>query len=119
MPSAPHGNVLSIIPQHSDTPFTDELPRLLRERGMSLRALAKQIGISDSHLSRVLRRADYKRASAELTAKVAVALQLAEDYFPEFREAFVLDRIRADPKLRNDLYAQLRKRRPRGVNRTA
>ena len=89
------------------------MPRLLRDRGMSLRALARQVGISDSHLSRVLRRADYKKASPELTARVAVALQLPEDYFPEFREAYVLDRVKSDSKLRNDLYAQLRGRRNR------
>ena len=89
------------------------MPRLLRDRGMSLRALARQVGISDSHLSRVLRRADYKNASPELTARVAVALQLPEDYFPEFREAYVLDRVKSDSKLRNDLYAQLRGRRNR------
>jgi transcriptional regulator with XRE-family HTH domain len=79
---------------------------------MSLRALARQIRISDSHLSRVLRRANYKRASPELTARVAGALGLPEDYFPEFREAYVLERVRSDPKLRNELYAQLRERRP-------
>jgi hypothetical protein len=40
-------------------------------------------------------------------ARVALALQLPEDYFPEFREAFVIDRIRSDPRLRNEIYAQL------------
>jgi hypothetical protein len=58
-----------------------------------------------------LRRADYKRASPELTRRIAVALGLPADYFAEFREAFVLERIKADPKLRNELYAQLTRRR--------
>ena len=91
----------------TDTPFVEELPRLLRERGMSLRALAAMIDISDSHLSRVLRRADYKTPSPDLTRRVALALGLAADYFPEFREAYVVEQIRSDPKLRNDLYARL------------
>src|SRR2546427_9793760 len=94
--------------KQSDSPFTEELPRLLQKRGMSLRALAKQIGISDSHLSRVVRRADYKTASPDLTRRIAVALGLAPDYFPEFREAYVIDRIRTDPKLRDSLYVRLR-----------
>jgi transcriptional regulator with XRE-family HTH domain len=91
----------------TDTPFIEELPRLLHDRGMSLRALAATIGISDSHLSRVLRRADYKTPSPDLTRKVARALGLPPDYFLEFREAYVIERIRSDPKLRNDLYARL------------
>jgi transcriptional regulator with XRE-family HTH domain len=91
----------------TDTPFIEELPLLLHDRGMSLRALAATIGISDSHLSRVLRRADYKTPSPDLTRKVARALGLPPDYFLEFREAYVIERIRSDPKLRNDLYARL------------
>jgi transcriptional regulator with XRE-family HTH domain len=91
----------------TDTPFTEEVPRLLKERGMSVRALAATIGISDSHLSRVLRRADYKTPSPDLTRKVALALGLPSDYFPEFREAYVVEQIKSDPKLRNDLYVRL------------
>jgi transcriptional regulator with XRE-family HTH domain len=91
----------------TDTPFTQELPRLLKVRGISQRGLAAMIGISDSHLSRVLRRADYKTPSADLTRRVALALRLPPDYFPEFREALVIDQIRADATLRNELYVRL------------
>jgi transcriptional regulator with XRE-family HTH domain len=97
----------------TDTPFTEELPRLLRERGMSLRALAAMLGISDSHLSRVVRRADYKTPSADLTKRVAVALGLPSDYFPELREAYVLEQIKSDSRLRNDLYVRLSRERRR------
>ena len=92
----------------SDAPFTEELPRLLRERGTSLRALADEIGVSDSHLSRVVRRVDYKTASPDLMKKIATALALPPDYFPEFREAYVITHIKSDPKLRNSLYTRLR-----------
>jgi transcriptional regulator with XRE-family HTH domain len=99
--------------ERSDTPFTSELPRLLRERGMSLRGLASEIAISDSHLSRVVRKADYKTASPDLTRRVAVALGLPPDYFPEFREARVVERVKRDAALRNRLYDELTKpRRP-------
>jgi transcriptional regulator with XRE-family HTH domain len=96
----------------TDTPFTEELPRLLKERGISVRALAATIGISDSHLSRVMRRADYKTPSPELTKRIALALGLSPDYFLEFREAYVIEQIKSDPKLRNDLYRRLQKRGP-------
>lgn len=105
--------------KQTDNPFTAELPRLLRERGLSLRALAKQIGISDSHLSRVVRRADYKTASPELTSRVAVALGLPHDYFPEFREAYVVERIKSDARLRNELYSRLTRKAKRAPSNTA
>jgi len=95
----------------TDTPFTEELPRLLQERGVSQRGLAAMIGISDSHLSRVLRRTDYKTPSPDLTKRVALALRLPPDYFPEFREARVVEQIRSDPKLRNELYRRLKRTR--------
>jgi transcriptional regulator with XRE-family HTH domain len=97
----------------TDTPFTEEVPRLLKERGMSTRALAATIGISDSHLSRVLRRADYKTPSPDLTRRVSLALGLPPDYFPEYREAYVVEQIRSDAKLRNDLYVRLSRKRRR------
>jgi transcriptional regulator with XRE-family HTH domain len=95
----------------TDTPFIEELPRLLRERAMSLRALAAIIDISDSHLSRVLRRADYKTPSPDLARRVALALGLPPDYFPEVRESYVVEQIKSDPKLRNQLYRQLTRKR--------
>ena len=92
----------------TDTPFVDELPRLLRERGMSLRELARRIEISDSHLSRVVRHADYKSASPRLIGRIARELRLPVDYFPEYREAFVVERVRRDARLRDGLYSVLK-----------
>jgi transcriptional regulator with XRE-family HTH domain len=89
----------------------EEVPRLLNERGWSIRELARRADVTDSHLSRVLRRANYKTPSADLARRVAVAFGLPVDYFPEFREAFVLERVRRDPDLRDRLYKQLRRRR--------
>jgi transcriptional regulator with XRE-family HTH domain len=83
-----------------------ELPRLLAERGLSARALAREAGINQSYLSRVLRRVDYKTPSPELVRRTALALGLPEDYFAEYRESFVIERIKRDPKLRDRLYRQ-------------
>jgi transcriptional regulator with XRE-family HTH domain len=97
---------LTLVLSRSDRSFAEELPELLRQRGWSLRKLAKTAGVSPSHLSRVLRRADYKTAGGELAGRVAVALGLPQDYFPEFREAAVIARVRADSAWRDDLYDQ-------------
>ena len=78
---------------------------------MSLRALARIVGVTDGHLSRILRRVDYKTPSADLTRRVAVALELPPDYFPEFREGFVVERVRSDPALRDKMYKQLQRQR--------
>ena len=91
----------------TNTPFVDEVPKLLAERGMSVRALALAAGVSQPHLSRVLRRADYKTPSLELCRAVARALDLPEDYFPEFREAAVIAATRADSSRRDRWYRQL------------
>ena len=93
-------------------PFIEEVPHLLAERGMSLRALARAAGVDHGHLSRVLRREAYKTPSAELTGRVAEALALPRDYFPEFREAFVVRRVQEDEALREGLYRRLSKDQP-------
>ena len=84
--------------------FVEELPDLLLERKLSLRKLAQRADINPSHLSKVLRRVDYKTPSADLVRRIALALDLPEDYFPEYREGVVFDKIRQSDELRDDLY---------------
>ncbi|MHB8642346.1 MAG: helix-turn-helix domain-containing protein [Gaiellaceae bacterium] len=95
--------------KRTDHPFVEEVPRLLEERDLSIRALARRAAVTDAHLSRVLRQVNYKTPSADLARRIAIALDLPEDYFPEFREAFVIDEVRRDPRLREQLYARLRR----------
>jgi transcriptional regulator with XRE-family HTH domain len=85
-------------------PLRDELPRLLDERRLTLRALARSVGVDHAHLSRVLRQRDGKRPTAELAVRIAKALELPEDFFVEFREAAVVEAVRQDGALRDDLY---------------
>lgn len=96
------------MPDTTDQPFVEELPRLLEERGYSLRRLAREAGVDPSHLSRVLRQTGYKTPSGELTGKVAEALGFPKDYFPEYRQAVVLERVQTDTELRERLYAELK-----------
>lgn len=94
----------------SQRPLVEELPELLAERRLSVRALALSAGVSPSHLGRVLRQRDYKTPSADLCRRVAHALDLPDDYWPEYRERVVVERVRSDPKLREELYGRLTRR---------
>ena len=95
------------MPRRTNTPFVQELPRLLKEQGLSTRKLAEAIGVNPSHLSRVLRGVDYKTPSLSLISRSAEALGLEPDYFPDVREEAVISAIRADPGLRDRLYSRI------------
>jgi hypothetical protein len=72
------------------------------------------VGVGDDHLSRVLRGARHKKATGELTRRVAVALDLPEDYFREARLEFIVEHLAEHATLRDRVYDQLRKERGRG-----
>lgn len=97
----------------SQRSFVDELPEILKARQLSIRQVALAAGVDPGHLGKVLRRVDYKTPSAELCRRVAWALDLPDDYWPEYRERLVIDRVRADSKLRDELYRRLREGRLR------
>jgi transcriptional regulator with XRE-family HTH domain len=93
----------------------EELPDLLSERGLSIRGLARELGINDSFLTRVLK--GTKSPSADLTRRITKTLGLPPGYFVEDREAAVIDAVRADPRLRDRLYAELRQHGAGGHDR--
>lgn len=89
----------------TNQPFGEEVTRLLEERRLSVSELARRSGVSQSHLSRLLRQKDYKRTpSPKLARAVADALDLRADYFAEYREGLVFEKIRKSPRLRDRLY---------------
>jgi len=100
------------VEQQTDRPFAEELPDLLTERGLSQRKLAQLVDLNPSHLSRVLRGADRTRPSIDLISRVARALDLPTGYFEELREAAVIERVKADSKLRDRLYKELKIKNP-------
>jgi len=67
------------------------------------------MGVSQSHLSRVLRRVDYKTPSLSLVTKASEVLGLTPGYFPDVREAAVISVIKTDPDLRDRLYDRINK----------
>ena len=87
------------------------LPALLAERGLSQRALARSIGVNQSHISRVLAENPKLPPSKQLCAQIAGALGLPTDYFVEYREAEVIEAIRRDTALRERIYRGLSRQR--------
>lgn len=104
-----HGTIEIVARPHAqtDASFLKELPRLLEERAMSAHALAKKAGVNHSHLSRANRGKDYKSLSGALVARLGHALELPTGYFPEEREAVVIEEIRKNATLRDELYRGL------------
>lgn len=94
----------------TQTPFGTALPQLLHEHGLSLRELSRRLGMDATYLSRVRR--GQKRLPEDLPKRVAVALGLPEDYFPETRETLILEAVRREPGLREQIYRTVSRTRP-------
>jgi transcriptional regulator with XRE-family HTH domain len=91
-------------------PFPKELPVLLKERGLTLRALAQGVGgLDHAYLSRMIR--GQLPANVQHVRRIARHLGLPEDYFPEVREAEVFAAIRRRPRLRDEVYFERVKKR--------
>jgi len=96
------------VARRTQRPFAEALPELLREREMSIRQLARLTGVGNAHLSRLLRGVGYRtKPSKELARRVAQALDLEPDFFLEYREAVVVEAVRRQPQLREELYDRL------------
>ena len=87
-------------------PVTEELPRLLASRGLTQRALARELGGFDhAYLSRML--SGKAPPNSDHLARIATYLGLRADFFAEVREARLINAIRANPRLRDELYSRL------------
>jgi transcriptional regulator with XRE-family HTH domain len=95
----------------SKRPFGRELPRLLKQRGLTLRALAEAVGGFDhAYLSRMM--GGQRSVNTSHLRRIARYLDLPEDYFPEVREKEVVDAVRNRPGLRDEIYFTRLKRKP-------
>jgi hypothetical protein len=92
------------VSRTTQQPFEVELPILLEARGMTLRGLARDVGIDPTFLSRVVRHNRGKVPNVSLIERVAVALGLSPEYFVEIRVARVVDAMEADPELREKFF---------------
>src|SRR5262245_10554975 len=102
-----------MAPKRTNAAFAEEVPRLLKERGWSIRRLALEAGIERGYLWKVIRRRGYKTASVRMAEAVALALGLPVDYFPEYREGIVIDHVRRDAGTRDDVFDRLTSRSKR------
>jgi transcriptional regulator with XRE-family HTH domain len=62
-------------------------------------ALAEAIGVNQSYLSRIMDAKGSQPPSKAVATQIAIALDLPEDYFAEFRPAVVIDVARENPAL--------------------
>lgn len=98
--------------RRTNRPFADALSELLAERGWSQRTLAERVGVSQSHVNRLVRQADSRlRPSLDLMRRISAVLDVDEGFFREAREAAVLEALRADPTFRDATYDRLRRMR--------
>jgi transcriptional regulator with XRE-family HTH domain len=93
--------------RQTDERFGEVLPDLLRDRGWSQRRLATAVGVDPAYISRAVGEPARRGPSPGLAGRVAEALGLPSDYFPEYREAQVIAAVRRDPQLRERLYRTL------------
>jgi transcriptional regulator with XRE-family HTH domain len=106
--------LLPVAGERTNRPFAVEVKRLLKEQNLSTRALAEKAGISQPHLSRLLRQVDYKkRPSEKLARSVAKAFAKPSDYFAEVRESAVIGEIKRNARLRDELYDSIVTRKER------
>ena len=93
--------------KRTDNSFGDSWRALFEENGWTQKGVAIEVGIDPSFFSKALRQKDYKRLNADWIAGISEMADLPRDYFPEVREAAVVDAIRSDPKLRDRLFDEL------------
>lgn len=98
------------VPTWADKPFREQVTKLLRDRGMSIRALGRAIDVNQAHLSRVLAGREGKKPSRELMHRTAAALSVEPEQFPEYRAAVVIAAVEQDPDLRDRLFRNLERR---------
>lgn len=87
--------------------FSEAAQEFLAEHGWSESEAARRIGLDRSFFHKALHSQDYKRLAPEHIAALSEAAGLPRDYFPEVREAAVLEAVRADPELRDRLFEEL------------
>jgi transcriptional regulator with XRE-family HTH domain len=98
------------VAKRTATPLGEELPQLAAERGLSVRKVAHQVGVSQAHLSRVV--LGKIPASGQLAGRIAETLGLPKDYFAEYRSWRLAEALRADPGLRDRLFDKYGRERP-------
>jgi len=83
-------------------PFKDEVARLLAERSISQRALARELGVNQGWLSHALN--GDRPFPPELIQRMASLLGVEPSHFVEYRRAILIQAVEQDTKLLDRLY---------------
>lgn len=94
-PDDPGAATRRVMPAQTDLPFGEAVAELLKVREMSMRALARKLGLSSGYLSDVLK--GLHQMPPQTMDRVAVALGVVPTYFRERRALKVLDVLLDDP----------------------
>jgi transcriptional regulator with XRE-family HTH domain len=86
------------------------MPLLLAERYMSLRTVARQSGVDNAFLSKMMR--GQKSISVTALVDVSRALDLPDDFFPEVRRKRLVDWLESNPSAADELYDRLQVQPP-------
>jgi transcriptional regulator with XRE-family HTH domain len=86
-------------------PFGSAVARLMRERGLSYRALARETGLSAGYLNHLVQGTRPTPSDAVLE-RLAVALGVTVDRFTEHRLRRVVDHLADSPALVDRLYGE-------------
>lgn len=89
------------------TTFARELDELRRRRGLSVRQLAARAGLSAGYVGNLLTGKRGHRASDDVIARFAAALDVDADAFAEWRARRALERA---PELVDEAYRESRPR---------
>jgi transcriptional regulator with XRE-family HTH domain len=82
----------------ANRPFAEELEVVMARRGVGQRELARRLGVSQAHISRIL--ANKMTASQRLIRNVERALEVPDDYFVESQLDHIASVLRTKAALR-------------------
>ena len=87
-------------------PFGTAVARLMRERGLSYRGLARETGLSAGYLNHLVH-GNRPVPSNEVVERLATALDVEPDHFREFRLRAVTAHLETVPDMVDRLYRRL------------
>jgi transcriptional regulator with XRE-family HTH domain len=97
-----------MAPRRPPERITEALSRVLGEQGVSGRELARRIGINQSYLSLVV---SSRRVPSRKVLTATSAFAPPPDCFRVAREAVVIERLTANPRLLDRVYDLVRRAR--------
>lgn len=101
---------VEVARKRTTKPLAEAVAELLQAQSSSVNALARALGVSQPFLSRALRRADQKRANAALIERIADQLEVAPDYFLEYRVLRIVEMVTTDPPLADAVFTYIERR---------